>query len=114
MKIYFEDGKLEDVKRLPVMPDYIVDAANGVSENINLLDNLYLNNYNSIIYTNSIFAFNNRYAWNEDLQLPEIYIRDNKHGLFTNITNFTERILREGHNLTKMYIAGEFEYLIKN
>ena len=64
MKIYFEDGKLVDLKRLPITPDYVVDASDGVSENINLLSNLYNNNCNCIVYTNSIFAFDNHYAWN--------------------------------------------------
>lgn len=108
MKIYFEDGKLVNLKRLPVIPDYVVDASDGVSENINLLSNLYSNNHDCVIYTNSIFAFSNRYAWNENLKLPEIFIRDNLHGLFTNITNLTNRELREGHNLGKMYVNGEF------
>lgn len=108
MKIYFEDGKLCILKRLPVIPDYVVDASDGVSENINLLSNLYSNNRDCIVYTNSIFAFSNRYAWYETLKAPEIFIRDNEHGLFTNITNFTNRELREGHNLAHLYICGEF------
>lgn len=114
MKIYFEDGKLVDLKRLPITPDYVVDASDGVSENINLLSNLYNNNCNCIVYTNSIFAFDNHYAWNENLKLPEIFIRDSENGLFANIANFTNRELREGHNLGKMYISGEFDYKLKD
>ena len=108
MKIYFEDGKLVDLQRLPVVPDYVIDATDGVSENINLLDNCYSQNRNCVVYTNSIFAFSNRYAWNAKLTTPEIYIRDNENGLFTNITNLTNRELREGHKLAKMYLKGEF------
>lgn len=108
MKIYFEDGKLVDTKRLPVRPDFIINAADGVSENINSLDNLLMNNRDCIIYTNSLLAFSNRYAWNENLRIPEIYIRDNEHGLFMNIVNFTNRELRECHNLAKMYVNVEF------
>lgn len=108
MKVYFEDGKLVDVKQLSVVPDFVIDAADGVTACINLLDNLDKYRRDCVIYTNSIFAFSNRYAWNEKLQLPEIFIRDNEHGLFTNITNFTKRELREGHNLAKLYVGGEF------
>lgn len=108
MKVYFEDGKLVDVKQLPVVPDFVIDAADGVTACINLLDNLDKYRRDCVVYTNSIFAFSNRYAWNEKLQLPEIFIRDNEHGLFTNITNFTKRELREGHNLAKLYVGGEF------
>lgn len=108
MKIYFEDGKLVGLKRLPVTPDYVMNAADGVTENLKLLDILSTTQPDCVIYTNSILAFSNRYAWNQNLQLPEIWIRDHAHGLFTNITNFTERELREGRNLAHLYINGEF------
>ena len=108
MKIYFEDGKLLDVQNLQIVSDYIIDAADGVSANINLLSHLYENHRECVVYTNSIFAFNNLYAWNEELKLPEIYVRDSEQGLFTNISNLTNRQLRPGHNLAKMYISGEF------
>ncbi len=113
MKVYFEDGKLVNTKLLPEKPDFVIDAADGVSPCINMLDNLGENRKDCVVYTNSIFAFSNRYAWNEKLQLPEIYIRDNEHGAFTNITNFTNRTLREGHNLAKLYVGGEFQPLEK-
>ena len=45
---------------------YIIDAADGVSANINLLSHLYENHRECVVYTNSIFAFNNLYAWNEE------------------------------------------------
>ena len=108
MKIYFEDGELINAKKLPVKPDFVINASDGVSRNIALLDNLNLTNKDYFIYTNSILAFSNRYAWNKDLQIPEIYIRDNQHGVFINITHLTNRELKEGHNFAKMYIAGEF------
>lgn len=109
MKIYFEDGKLRNINQLPIKPDYIVNAEEGVNANIDCLDNLYHINPNSIIYTNSIFAFNNRYVWNKELKVPEIYIRANEHMLFTRIDELTARELREGHNLAKLYVAGEFD-----
>lgn len=37
MKIYFEDGPLVNLKKLPIAPDYIIDATDGVSKNIELL-----------------------------------------------------------------------------
>lgn len=107
MKIYFEDGVL-DSKKIPIVPDYIVDATNGVTNNINLLYILSIESPECIIYTNSILAFENRYAWNDDKKVPDIFIRG-KCGAFRRITKFTGRELREGHNLKKMYIAGEFE-----
>ena len=112
MKIYFEDVKLVNTKLLPKKPDFVINAADGVNACINMLDNLNKNRKDCVIYTNSIFAFSNRYAWNEKLQLPEIYIRD-RNGAFTNITQLTNRILREGHNLAKLYVGGEFQPLKK-
>ena len=50
----------------------------------------------------------NTYAWDNELNRPEIYIRDSS-GEFKNITEFTGRQLKEGHNLAKLYIAGEFK-----
>lgn len=109
MKIYFEDGTLKNLNQLPSLIDYEVDAKNGISANINFLDELNQEKEDITIYTNSIFAFNNRYAWNENLKVPEIYIRAGEHMVFTRIDKLTNRELKESHNLAKMYIGGEFE-----
>ena len=109
MKIYFEDGHLEsDLSFIPVEVDSIIDAAAGVESNIIALDACMKSNPNRVIYTNSIFAFNNEYAWNKELGVPEIYIRKIGHK-FIRIDKLTNRLLREGHNLAKMYVAGEFD-----
>lgn len=109
MKIYFEDGDLVNSILLPVHIDYKVDASRGVNANIDRLDALNETQPNAVIYTNSIFAFNNMYAWNEELKVPEIYIRAGEHMVFTRIDKLTNRELRAGHNLAKMYVAGEFD-----
>lgn len=111
MKIYFEDGMLLETNKLPVRVDFTVDAAYGVNSNLNTLDMLQQKREDLTIYTNSIFAFSNRYAWNEGLKVPEIYIRAGEHMLFTRIDELTNRELREGHNLAKLYVSGEFEDL---
>lgn len=108
MKIYFEDGELMHYSLLPVMPKYQVHANKGVADNIELLDLIAEKDSDAVIYTNSIFAFNNMYAWNEELKAPEIYIRDGKNGIFTRIDKLTNGELRQGHNLAKMYVSGEF------
>lgn len=101
MKVYFEDSCL----RTPKLEEdfyYIVDAANGVSSNIAFLDELLERQKDCVVYTNSLIVFSSRYAWN-----AEIYIRS-KDGEFMNITHMTSRYLREGINLARLYIAGEF------
>ena len=109
MKIYFEDGILRDSSQLPFTCYTLVNAAYGVSRNFSVLDELVEYEPDAIVYTNSIFAFSNEYAWNEELKVPEIYIRAGEHMLFTRINKLTTRELREGHNLAKMYVSGEFD-----
>lgn len=113
MKIYFEDGTLRKTNQLPIKVDFSVDATYGVTTNINTLEEFKQREAEDgeslTIYTNSIFAFTNEYAWNEYLKLPEIYIRAGEHMIFTRIDKLTHRALKEGHNLARMYISGEFE-----
>lgn len=109
MKIYFEDGELRRDDQLPFDADFYVRADRGVTKNIEWLDYISECNPNCTVYTNSIFAFNNIYAWNEELKAPEIYIRAGEHMVFTRIDKLTNRELRQGHNLAKMYVSGEFD-----
>jgi len=113
MKIYFEDGELVSSGYLPIDRYIVVNAGSGVNTNIKVLDDIKEYNPNAVVYTNSIFAFSNIYAWNEELKVPEIYIRAGEHMLFTRIDKLTNRELREGHNLAKMYVSGEFDNHIK-
>lgn len=113
MKIYFEDGELRHYTQIPFEVDLAVQAGRGVSENITMLDLFAEQKPNATVYTNSIFAFCNQYAWNKELKAPEIYIRAGEHMVFTRIDKLTIRELREGHNLAKMYVAGEFDNHIK-
>lgn len=108
MKIYFEDGQLRNTLVLPVRPDFIVDARYGITANFNILDIAKDHNMSCVIYTNSIVALDNRYAWNDELKVPEIYIRSGEHLEFKRIDSLTERELRNGHNIAKLYINGEF------
>ena len=109
MKIYFEDGELKHINRIPVEVDFKIDASEGVTSNINAFDLINVHQHEATVYTNSIFALHNMYAWNEELKAPEIYIRAGEHMVFTRIDKLTNRELRQGHNLAKMYVAGEFD-----
>lgn len=109
MKIYFEDSSLVTSGYLPFAYHYAIDAKYGISANIAQLDTLRECEPNATVYTNSIIALNNEYAWNKELKVPEIYIRAGEHMIFTRIDKLTTRELREGHNIAKMWISGEFE-----
>jgi hypothetical protein len=113
MKIYFEDGDLRDYtsKYTGILETvgWSLNASHGVTENIEVLDYLLREKPNTVVYTNSIFAFHNMYAWNEALKAPEIFIRAGEAGTWVRIDKLTNRELKEGHNLAKMYVAGEFE-----
>ena len=108
MKIYFEDGALKDAfKEIPEKVTVMLDAKYGYNSCDHELWKLTKINYNAVVYTNAITALSNRWAWNEELKVPEIYIR-NKDGIFTRIDELTPKMLREGHNIMRMYIAGAF------
>lgn len=109
MKIYFEDGELRKDINKEIEEEHIIglNAKYGYSYCDNFLYNLMQTDCNAVIYTNLITAISNEYAWNKELKVPEIFIR-NKDGTFTRVDKLTNRELREGHNIERMYIAGEF------
>lgn len=108
MKIYFEDGELRHYTQIPFEVDLAVQSNLGVSQNLYMLDEFLEHQPNATVYTNSILAFNNRYAWNKELKVPEIYIRAGEHMVFTRIDELTNRELRKSHNLMKLYMNNEF------
>lgn len=113
MKIYFEDGELRHHTQIPFEPDLVIQAGRGVTENIEILDLFVEHHPDATVYTNSIFAFSNVYAWNEELEVPEVYIRAGERMEFTRIDKLTEKELRYAHNLAKMYVSGSFDNSIK-
>ena len=48
MKIYFEDGELVSSNYLPIKHYIVVNAASGMTSNINVLDNILENNPNKV------------------------------------------------------------------
>lgn len=115
MKIYFEDGMLVTSSYLPLHTNhyYTIDAKYGVASTMASLDTLRECEPDAIVYTNSILALSNVYAWNEELKVPEVYIRAGEHMEFTRIDKLTERELRYAHNLAKMYVTGLFDNSMK-
>lgn len=108
MKIYFDDGYLNDRNLLPFHCDHIINAKAGYLENVEALDKIRKYCPKNTVYTNSLVALSTEYCWNEDLQVPELYIRQRKDDDFVRIDQLTTRELRQGHNLLKMYMSNEF------
>lgn len=108
MKIYFEDGALA-FNLLEVDCDFRIDAANGHSFCEKRLRTAKERYPNCAIYTNSLVALDNKFVWNDELKVPELYLRDRTTQKFVRVDELTDRELREGHALMKMYINGAFD-----
>lgn len=108
MKIYFEDGYLDAKKFLSFHCDHIIDAKMGFTLTEEALWKIKKYCPQNTVYTNQITALSNQWAWNEELHVPEIYLRKDKESDWVRIDKLTTRELREGYNLEKMYISGEF------
>ena len=113
MKIFFEDGSLKINNGISLVEEQapiIVEADWGITNNLRQLNSLRVHEELSekvVVYTNSIVAFDNKYAWNAELEVPEIYIRTQDRG-FVRLDELTNRKLRENNNLLNLYLAGEF------
>lgn len=113
MKIYFEDGKLLNSIRLNFKYDFVIDAKNGYSFCKNALTMLTHSYPECIVYTNSIIALDNLYAWNDELGVPEIFMRAGEHQVFHRIDELTQKELHKAHNIMKMYMGNAFSDPVK-
>ena len=106
MKIYFEDGELKRPNSINFRYRYLVDAKYGYTSNAALLNCIKNLDNDASVYTNSVIALNNDFAWNDALKVSEIYLI--KEDEFIRIDNLTDKELRRPHNIMKMYMAGAF------
>lgn len=107
MKIYFEDGALHRPNSKYLKYNYLIDARYGYTHNASLLGCIKDLDYEASVYTNSVIALDNKFAWNEALKVPEVYLVVEDE--FVRIDSLTDRQLREGHDIMRLYIAGEFK-----
>lgn len=115
MKIYFEDGvlKKEDfANRTP--PDFIIDAALGVTNSVVSLDNILeieremgFSKSSLTLYTNFPLALNNKYCWCDLCEKPLLYLRKPNED-WRICTSMTDRELKQSNDLLRLYIGGEF------
>ena len=107
MKVYFEDGVLQSLQLQENDVNWRIYADYGYSLCIKQLETLLKAVPDSIVYTNFLPALSGKYAWNEEKKMHEIYLR-NADGEFIRIQNLTTRELKDGHDIMKMYMNGEF------
>lgn len=108
MKIYFEDGPLLSKGYADVDYDYLIDAKNGYTFCEDKFERVKFFHPDKVVYTNSLVGLTSQYAWNESLGVHEIYMRGEDTYQFTRIDELTPRKLRQGHNIMRLFIAGEF------
>lgn len=109
MKIYFEDGVLTATQHLKLGCKRTVNASTGYSNNVDVLNKWkYEYPENDAIYTNSLAALSNHYCWNDELGIPELYIRSSKTNEFVRVDELTNRELRAEDDLLNLYLSGEF------
>ena len=111
MKILFYDGNIRWWSRLTSFSNYNrLNAAWGYTDNIKEL-NAYREKFgeDTAILTNSLVALDHRYGWNEKENHTDIYFYvESKHD-FVRCDELTEREIREGHDIMKMFMNGDFD-----
>ena len=106
MKIYFVDGYLDKYLAEDIPGKHTaINAGFGLTECKKYLD-LFCDSDYDFVVTNSSLALDNKYVWNEELGVPELYLCP--CGQWVRVDNLTNRNLTQGHNLFKLYMAGEF------
>ena len=93
--------------------DEVFYASAGYQSNMNRLNDLLEKHKDDefTILTNCLYLMDNEYCWNEKENKCELYfIICEEYGFFRiNVQDCTNRQIRQGHNIEKMYRAGEFE-----
>ena len=111
MKILFYDGDIRWWSRPTGFPNYNrMNASWGYTDNIKTLD-LYLEKLgeDTVILTNSLVALDHKYGWNKKENHTDIYFYvESKHD-FVRCDELTDREIREGHNIMKMFMNGAFD-----
>lgn len=109
MIVYFENGPIEHNDLFFSERAMLkVDAGEGYSncrKKLRYIKDNYP--FDTEVYTNSLDAFSNFWCWDDKKKMPMIYLRD-EYGQWKLIWEMTDRELRMGHNLEKLYVAGAF------
>ena len=109
MIVFFEDGLITNNSLFFDGKEILkVDAGAGYSHCRRKLRSIDKNfPFDTKVYTNSLDAFSNFWCWDEEKNIPMIYVR-NENNEWTLISELTEKELRRAHNLEKLYVSGVF------
>lgn len=111
MKILFYDGDIRWWACPSIFSNYNrLGASWGYTDNIKALE-LYREKLgeDSTILTNSLVALDHKYGWNEKENHTDIYFYvESKHD-FVRCDELTEKEIRKGHNILKMFMNGVFD-----
>lgn len=110
MKILFYDGDIRGWSYPSSFSNYNrINASWGYTNIIENLD-LYREKLgeDTIILTNSIIALDHRYGWNEKENHTDIYFYVKSKHDFVRCNKLTDREIREGHDIMKMFMNGVF------
>ena len=114
MKIYFIDDAINDkdmdnANHSGISFSAILRECAGYSDTMRALNELNTHlDTDSKLLTNCIIALKNKYCWNEDLQVPELYIWQSDKKEFIRVDKLTDKQLRRAHDLEKLYRNGVF------
>ena len=113
MKIYFTTDPLskreEDEIANGGFTPWIIDAKYGCVKNIRQLDMLlkFPDSNNVVVYTNALVAIDSKYLWNDTLGTHDLYLKNTTDNWLP-VQSFTQRELRQSHNVLRMFLNNEF------
>ena len=119
MIIFFIDGELtnsvcqsaaDEVERNNIDMIFYIDAGEGPTRCYEQLETAkeFDKNYNVAVLTNFLGAMEGKYSWCNGLRCHSVLFPYRR--LWSMINHFTERELRQGHNIPHMYVTGVFDY----
>ena len=107
MKIYFESGNLRTFHRIPERVDEEIVSSNGLFQNILALNRLLDKKPGAVVYTNTVLAFDNKFVWNEELGVPELYVRPDPDADFVRVDELSSSVLTKDSTLLELYPLAE-------
>jgi hypothetical protein len=106
--MFFYDGKLTDIAESEMESEDLIDAGDGYTSNMKRLGEILRDGDPHMVITNQIELLNNTWLWDTKTHTSKLCLKDERDGHWKPIGRFTKRDLKNGNNLAKMYMNGEF------